>query len=117
MQGIQLVTTIVELGKSKQTFTIVLLEGMIGVLVMGIVVVLGFQLWSVSVNLNTWEYLRWHRIEYLNIFEQGTPSPFNRGFVNNWRVFLKGILRKPVDWKVEVDEACWKNLKKGEGKG
>ena len=50
---------------------------------------MAFQIYLVTVNLTSWEFMSWMRITYLKVWPKKHGSPFNKGWLANVKLFIK----------------------------
>lgn len=54
----------------------------------------GFQIYLISCNLTSWEFLSWMRITYLKVWPKKYGSPFSHGLKGNLQMFFCYNFRK-----------------------
>lgn len=71
----------------------------LGIFTIMMLTLFGFQFYFCWINITTWEFMRWDKIEYLQIFDRKVTSPFNLGGVNNIALtFRNGCSKKSKNW-------------------
>ena len=72
------------IGESDNQLSVGLLLTIVFLLFLVISTLFGFHLYLSAVNLTTWEFLKWEKVEYLNIFDKAKlSSPFDKGLKQN----------------------------------